>query len=929
MKNIYNWLLLFTILVASSTLAHARQNGISGQSQLGCGGVDCHAANSSAATTVSILGTTGTITMAAGSQRTFTALVAHATQPSAGINISIKNAGGANIGEFTAGTGLQILNGELTHTIPQPIIGSPRQAAFQFTWTAPAAAGTYTLRASGNAVNGNGKADPLDIWSNTMAPITIIVPGVQVTSPNGNEQWCRGTSKNITWTSSGITNVDIALSIDAGASWTTLAMKIPASPATWSWAIPTSLPVGGTNLIRISDNANALTNDQSNANFYILSAPTITEQPTNDSVCVGQSKTFTVTTDNPSAYSYQWRKNNTSITGATAASYTITSVTAASAGSYTCTVTGCSNNVISDSAVLLVFLTPAITSQPHDTTVCPGSAAELKVSAMGAGLSYQWKRNGFPVATGNEAIYTIPSVTSSDTGSYEVVVTGRCTPPATSTIAKLKFPSAPQFFTQPSDTFICAGNELKLKVEASGNGVTYSWKRNGNIITGVTGNSYTMPAVSTSDTGIIAITATNSCNFSTTVSVHVQLGVAPSITTQPSDSTTTPGATVSFKVVAKGTALTYQWQKNNTDIPNQKSATLTITNVKPSDSGMYSCIIKNSCGQVTSLQAKLKVNGSSAPSIGYNAAIIDFGCVLPSTTKDSTLVGVIENVGGSPLIVTSVSITGSGSTSFSIISGGGGFTLAPNEKRTISVRFAPTTTGGQLATLTVVSNSVSSPTPTALLGQGCLSNLNVKKIIFDTTSPGNSRDSVIQVCNNTASAFAVVTAIISGGDSQFKVISTDVLPRTLQPAECMMITIRYMPNSLNGATATLHVGAGTSAGAEEHQIQLIGTPIKTNSVDDYDVSNSMLSSVHTFPNPSSDNVSFEIEAVKHEIASLTIIDAEGRLIYRKSNLELNEGVNNLYWNGNTLVGTRAANGHYTAIINTSIGVRSTQFMIVR
>jgi len=909
-------------------ISQARVNGISGQSQAGCGGIGCHAANASAATSISMLGTSGTITMAPGSLRNFTAIVAHATQPSAGINISVKN-GAVNVGEFTAGAGLQLLNGELTHTIPQPIIGSPRQATFQFTWTAPLAAGTYTLRASGNAVNGGGNADPLDIW-NIMAPITIIVPGVQVTSPNGNEQWCRGTSKNITWTSSGITNVDIAFSADAGASFTTIATKLPASPSTWSWAIPSSLPVGGTYLVRVSDNANPAVNDQSNANFYILSSPTITEQPTNDSVCVGQSKTFTVTTDNPSAYSYQWRRNNSPIIGATTPTYTITSVTAANAGSYTCAVSSCNTNVISDSASLLIFLPPSITSQPHDTIVCPGAVAELKVSATGEGLSYQWKRNGFPVATGNEAIYTIPSVSSSDTGAYEVVVSGRCTPPATSTIAKLKFPSAPQFFTQPTDTFICAGSELKLKVEASGIGLSYVWKQNGKIITDITGNSYTMPAVSAADTGVIAITATNSCNFSTTVSVHIGLGVSPSITTQPTDTTTTPGTTVSFKIVSKGTALTYQWQKNNTDIPNQKSAILTITNVKPSDSGMYSCIITNSCGQITSSQAKLTVNGSSAPSIGYNASIIDFGCLLPGSTKDSTLVGIVENVGGSPLIVTSVSITGSGASTFSIISGGGGFTLAPNEKRTISIRFAPTTTGGQLATLNIESNSVSSPTPTALLGQGCLSRLNVEKIIFDTTSPGTSRDSIIQVCNNTTAAFAVTNATIIGGDGQFEIISSDAFPKTLQPNACMMFTIRYRPNSLSGATATLNVVAGTTAGVEEHPIQLIGTPIKTNSVEESDAANSLLSSVRAFPNPSADNVSFEIEAMAHELATLTIIDAEGRLVYRKSNLELNQGVNNhLYWNGNTLIGTRASIGHYTAIIHTAIGVRSTQFMIIR
>jgi hypothetical protein len=928
MKFLYQWLLFVAIMTISATSSIAHVNGISGQSQAGCGGVGCHAANASAATTVSMFGTSGTITMAAGTQRTFTALVAHATLPSAGINISIKNGAGANVGDFTAGTGLQLLNGELTHILPQPLAGTPRQASFQFIWTAPDAAGTYTLRAAGNAVNGNNNADLLDIW-NIMPPITIIVPGVQVTSPNGNEQWCRGATKNITWTSSGISFVDIALSQDAGANWATIASRIPASPASWAWNIPSSLPVGGGYLIRISDNAAPATNDQSNANFYILATPTITEHPASDSACVGQSKKFTVTTDNNSAYSYKWLRNNIPINGANAASYTIASVTAASAGYYSCVVTGCSTSVQSDSATLLVLIPPAITSNPRDTTVCPGAAAELKASASGEGLSYQWRRNGIPLGSGTSAIYSIAVTSDADTGAYDVVVSGRCTPPATSTIARLKFPSAPQFFTQPTDTFVCVGSELTMKVEASGAGVTYIWKRNGKVITDAVGKNYSFPSVSAADTGTITITATNSCNFSTTVSAHVQLGVAPTVTTQPQDTTTTPGTSILFKVVAKGTALTYQWQKNGNVIPQATSSTYTISSVKPSDSGVYSCIIKNSCGQVTSSQAKLTVNGSSAPSIGFNFTIVDFGCTLPGTTKDSVLVGVIENVGGSPLVVSAVTIGGTGATSFSIVSGGGGFTLAPGDKRTVTIRFAPTVPGGQLATLTATSNSVNSPTPVALLGQGCLSRVNVSKIVFDTLSPGATRDSVVQVCNNTASAFVVTAAQIIGGDGQFEIISSDVLPKTLQPNGCLTFTLRYKPNSTNGASATLSVVAGTANGVEEHPIILEGKAIKPTGVEEDEFINKFLSPITVFPNPSADNVSFEITASVPEITSLTIIDAEGRLVYRKANLQLTEGTNILHWNGNTMLGNRAASGNYTAIFQIATGARSTQFMIIR
>lgn len=928
MKNFYQWLLVLAIIAISTTSVHANITGISGRSQLGCGGTGCHAPTAGTGTSVSMLGVSGTITMAAGTQRSFTAIVSHTTQPAAGINISVKNGAGVNSGEFTAGTGLQIMNGELTHTAPQAMQGTPHQAMFQFVWTAPATPGTYTLRAAGNAVNNNLNADPTDIW-NTMAPITIVVPGIQVTSPNGNEQWCRGTTKNITWTSSGVSFVDISISQDGGASFSSIATHIAATPASWPWAIPTSMLVAGTYQVQVSDNSNPLTFDNSNASFFILAAPTVLENPLNETACVGETKKFTVLTDNPTAYNYQWLRNNSAISGANSATYTISSVTTASAGTYKCKVSACNTDVYSDTATLIVYPPPAITSNPHDTTICPGASAVLKVTATGEELFYQWRRNGSPLGAGNSATYTIPVATDADSGSYDVVISGRCTPPATSTIARVKFPSAPQFFTQPTDTFICAGSELKMKVEASGAGVTYVWKLNGKPITAAVGNSYTIAAVGASDTGTVSVTATNSCSFSTTITAHVQIAVAPSITSQPTDTTSIPGNSVTFKVVAKGSSLTYQWKRNGTNIPTGTSAVLTISSVKPLDSGVYTCTVKNSCGEVTTTQAKLTVNGSSAPSIGFNLLTVDFGCVLQGTTKDSTLTGVIENIGGNPLIVSSVTIGGTGAASFSIISGGGGFTLAPNDKRTITIRFAPTVSGGQLAVLTVASNSSTTPTPTALIGQGCLSQLSISKVVFDTTSPGITRDSVIQVCNNTAAAFAVTSALIIGGDGQFEILSSDVMPKTLQPGGCMNFTIRYKPTTKNGASAILAVKAGTTGGTEEHPIRLEGKSQQTTGVEEDDVLGKILSSVRAFPNPSSENVSFEINATVPELVALSIVDAEGRIVYRKAGIQLTEGVNNLYWNGNTLLGNRAASGSYTAILSASLGARSTQFMIIR
>jgi len=71
----------------------------------------------------------------------------------------------------------------------------------------------------------------------------------------------------------------------------------------------------------------------------------------------------------------------------------------------------------------------------------------------------------------------------------------------------------------------------------------------------------------------------------------------PQVAIQPSSVTTNAGATVVFTANATGAApLTYRWQVQGTNISGATTSTLTLTNVKPSDSGTYRAVVSNSAG---------------------------------------------------------------------------------------------------------------------------------------------------------------------------------------------------------------------------------------------------------------------------------------------------------------------------------------------
>jgi len=84
--------------------------------------------------------------------------------------------------------------------------------------------------------------------------------------------------------------------------------------------------------------------------------------------------------------------------------------------------------------------------------------------------------------------------------------------------------------------------------------------------------------------------------------------VAPTITTQPLSRTACPGASVTFEVVATGSALTYQWRKNEAVIPGANASTVVINPVSADDAGSYDVVVTGANGQsVTSDAASLTV----------------------------------------------------------------------------------------------------------------------------------------------------------------------------------------------------------------------------------------------------------------------------------------------------------------------------------
>lgn len=125
------------------------------------------------------------------------------------------------------------------------------------------------------------------------------------------------------------------------------------------------------------------------------------------------------------------------------------------------------------------------------------------------------------------------------------------------------------------------------------------------------------------------------------------------------------------------------------------------------------------------------------PQLSIVPSAIDFGAHELGAVKDTVLDMLLRNVGDTSVTITDVAVQGPGLTQFSILDGGGGFTLGAGEGRRVSLRFAPSLIGRTSGRLAFIHDGVGSPSSAYLYGQGLGGTVIIPN---DSGRPGDAVD---------------------------------------------------------------------------------------------------------------------------------------------------------------------------------------------
>jgi glucose/arabinose dehydrogenase len=365
-------------------------------------------------------------------------------------------------------------------------------------------------------------------------------------------------------------------------------------------------------------------------------APTISMQPTDVTVTAGKPAHFTVSA-NGAGLTYKWQRNQVDIPGATASSYTLDTTTLADNGAKFRCVAGNSNGDATSNEALLTVVSnhapsAAIANPALNTTYSGGQ--QISYSGTGtdpedgtlAASAFTW------VIVFHHDAHTHPflgPITGVKSGSFAIPTQGETSSNVWYRIhlyvqdSQGMKDSAVRDILPVKTSVTLATNPLGFQLQLDGQPVTTPY-----TFTGVAGiqRNISAPApqssggknwnfLSWSDAGAAGHDIVTPGATTTFTASFQEAPVAPSITQQSGNITVTAGRSALFTVTAGGTApLSYKWQRNKADIPGATADSYTLSPAQIGDDGAkFRCVVSNSAGSDTSVEAMLSIAANNSP----------------------------------------------------------------------------------------------------------------------------------------------------------------------------------------------------------------------------------------------------------------------------------------------------------------------------
>ncbi len=426
-----------------------------------------------------------------------------------------------------------------------------------------------TVRQQGNADFGDGTAEVCDGNSITLEVYNLANAGTYQYNWYRSGTPLAGNSESITVTQAGMYNVEIDYGACSG-SGNTLS-----------------------NIIDVT----------TGASLGIAINP-----PVKTDLCSGETENLEANINNPSL-TYAWYKDGAVIPSSNNYQFTVDASIPGFEGDYQVEIFGPGACVERSSAVTITNAGnfTVTRNNPASVVVLPGQNATLNITTDATSPSYQWFRDGSPIAGATSSSL---SVSETETGSYFARVSlsgGPCS--STSIDSEATTVVAPASFEITIDYAsaytACANNSIVLDVSAinaidsSGgvtdvtasliSGFTYQWKKDGNPLAGETSASISLTDIT--ENGNYEVDGSITTYNATSNSLGVQLLVNEVLTINSSGLVSCgPSEPITINTTTNLVGESYNWFRDGVNLNN------TATDLTVTEPGTYQLVLdRNGC----------------------------------------------------------------------------------------------------------------------------------------------------------------------------------------------------------------------------------------------------------------------------------------------------------------------------------------------